>query len=409
MDEASKDQIEILKDKLITLEKEIAKKNEQLLEYQKKINEYDYILDQIPANIFWKDKNLKYLGCNEPVIFSLGLNSKLDIINKDDSNEKLPWSHQSDVLKTNDLKVMSSGESIEFEETLNFANGIQTYLNIKTPLKDINGKIYGVIGVAIDITDRKELEEEVKHKNEELRQKDLIKTQFIENFSHDVKIPINALVGRTQLLKLIGQKEKNEKLIEVATDTENSAMVLDALFKQMQNIIIHEQFDNKIYNTTFNLFNLIDKEIEIIKASVPNYKSINIDFYPKEDELSIRVNTDYYKLSQIIRNLLSNAIKYTDEGNIDIQTEIIEENSKQVIFNFKVSDTGIGIDKAYQDNIFELFNRAGITSHDSNRHGMGIGLYIVKNNINILGGSVSFESYLGQGSKFFINIPLETV
>ena len=90
-------------------------------------------------------------------------------------------------------------------------------------------------------------------------------------------------------------------------------MVLNTLFNQMQDIIIHEQFDNNIYNTKFNLFGLVEKEVKIIKASVPSNKNINIDFYPKEDELSIRVNTDYYKLSQIIRNLLSNSYKFVKD------------------------------------------------------------------------------------------------
>ena len=393
-DEANKDQIEILKNEIKNLKKEIS-------ESQKKINEYDYILDNIPANVFWKSFDGKFLGCNKQVLNRAGLENKNDIIGSNDFNSQLPWSGEANIIRKNDIAIMNSGKSIQFEETLNFANGIQTYLNIKTPLKDINGKIYGVIGVAIDITDRKELEEELK-------QKDVIKTQFIENFSHDVKVPINALVGRTQLLKLIGQKEKNEKFIKAATDTENSAMVLNTLFTQMKEIVIHEHFDNNIYNTTFNLFGLIEKEIKIAKASIPNHKKINIDFHSKED-LSFKVNTDYYKLSQIIRNLFSNAIKFTDEGNISIETNVIRNSDNQINFKFIIADTGIGIDKAYQDNIFELFNRACITSHDNNRHGMGIGLYIVKNNIDILGGRISFESYIGQGSRFSIEIPLHEV
>ena len=186
---------------------------------------------------------------------------------------------------------MQECKTLEIEEEFITSNNrVTTNLSRKSPLIDEQGKACGIIGISVDITDRKELEEEIKHKNEELKKKDAIKTQFIENFSHDVKVPINALVGRTQLLKLIGQKEKNEKFIEVATDAENSAMVLNTLFKQMQNIIVHEQFDNKIYSTTFNLFSLVNEEIEIAKASIPSNKKINIHLsVSKEDELSIRV------------------------------------------------------------------------------------------------------------------------
>ena len=366
------------------------------------------ILDTIDANIYWKNTQGEYLGMNKSNAAALNLNCAQEAIGKTEL-ELLKDQPLAQSILDNDLEVIKSNTTTTYEENYPINdNQIGTYLAKKRTLFDEQKNRIGLVGVSVNITDIKKLEKEVRDKNKELKKKNTIKTQFIENFSHDVKVPINALVGRTQLLKLIGQKEKNEKLIEVTTAVENSAMILNTLFSQMQDIIIHEQFDNNVYNTTFNLFSLIKKEIEIVKASVPNHKDINIHFSASED-LSIDVYTDHYKLSQIIRNLLSNAIKYTDKGNIDIKTGVIEENSKQIIFNFKVSDTGIGIHKVHQDNIFELFNRADITSHDTNRHGMGIGLYIVKNNINILGGSISYESYLGQGSKFFVDIPLKTV
>ena len=409
MADISKIEIEDLKNKIIKLEKEIAKKDEQLLEYQKKINEYDYILDQIETSIYWKDKEGKLLGCNDYVVKISGKRSKNEIIGKNDSNIDFAWSKEAVDIQANDKEVMQGRKTLKFDESFVTANyGLRIYISKKSPLINAQNKVYGVVGIGLDITERIEMENKIEQQNKELNKKDEIKTEFIENFSHDVKVPINALVGRTQLLKLIGQKEKNEKFIEVATDTENSAMVLDTLFKQMRNIIIHEQFDNKIYSTNFNLSNLIEKEIEIAKASIPTNKKIDIHFVAPEN-LSIDINSDHYKLSQIVRNLLSNAIKYTDEGNIDLETEVIKKNYDQITFKFTVSDTGIGIDEAFQDNIFELFNRANITSHNNNRHGMGIGLYIVKNNINLLGGNINFESYVGQGSRFSIEIPLHKV
>ena len=390
---------------LVGVSVDITKNKKLALLSQNQQLQFQQILDSIDVNIYWKDMKGRFLGINKKQLSVFKGLSYKDVVGKLSSEIAQSEKFAENIYK-NDLQVIKSGKSISFEEEY-IVDGKNEgiYFSTKSPLKDKSGKIVGLVGIGVDITDRKQMQNKIEEQNKELKKKDVIKTQFIENFSHDVKVPINALVGRTQLLKLIGQKEKNEKLIEVATDTENSAMVLDILFKQMQNIIIHEQFDTKIYNTTFNLFSLIDKEIEIAKASISSNKKINIHLSVSED-LSIDVYTDHYKLSQIIRNLLSNAIKYTDEGNIDIQTEIIEENSKQVIFNFKVSDTGIGIHKAHQDNIFELFNRANITSHNNNRHGMGIGLYIVKNNVDLLGGNINFESHVGQGSRFLIEIPL---
>ena len=365
------------------------------------------IIDNVDALIYWKDEGGRYLGCNKSLLSTYGLNDISKILGKKD--EEIINEDLASKLRENDYLVMQTKKSIDREEQLELEPGnLIDLLAKKSPLIDNNGNIKGIIGVSIDITDRKKLEEKIKHKNEELKKKDKIKTEFIENFSHDVKVPINALVGRTQLLKIISAKDKNEKLAKVAKDVEDSSMILNTLFSQMRDIVIHEQFDNKLYNTKFNLSSLIEKEIEIAKASVPNHKNINIDFH-SEDDLSFKVNTDHYKLSQIVRNLLSNAIKFTDEGNVSVETETIRNTDNQVSFKLIVADTGIGIDEAHQNNIFELFNRANITSHNNNRHGMGLGLYIVKNNLNILGGSISFESYLGQGSNFSVKIPLETV
>ena len=150
---------------------------------------------------------------------------------------------------------------------------------------------------------------------------------------------------------------------------------------------------------------LVEKEFEIAESSISPDKRITIDLTTNKD-LDVKICSDNYKLSQVMRNLLSNAVKYTDDGNINIKAEVIEKRSNQVSFKFTVSDTGIGIDKLYQKNIFEKFNRGSITSHNNNRHGMGVGLHIVKDNVEILGGDIDFESHLGQGSRFWVEISL---
>jgi len=371
----------------------------KISELQKEIFMLRKILDTIDANIYWKDINGKYLGMNKNNVEALQINNIEKAIGKTEIDLLDDTAIAKSVLE-NDLKVIKNKATKVYEEQYPMKNYKMGFcLSTKSVLIDNQNEIIGLVGVSVDITDRKKLEEEVK-------QKDALKTQFIENFSHDIKVPINALVGRTQLLKLIGYRAKNEDLIEAAEGTENSAMVLDTLFTQMKDIVVHEQFEKKPYNTRFNLLDIIKSEIDVAKGSILPNKKIDFNF-SLSDDLSIEVNSDNCKLSQIIRNLLSNAVKYTDEGSINIDAEIVKQTDNQIDFKFTVTDTGIGINQDYQESIFEKFNRADITSHDHNRHGMGVGLYIIKNNLNMLGGNINFESHPGQGSKFTIEVALD--
>ena len=402
-----KNQLKEANEKLQSSINKVKLLQEEIMEDKDNLDRFQKVIDCLDTNIYWKNEKGVYIGCNIKIAELSNVKSVNDVIGKTDYD--LSSREVADELRENDELVIETRTSVDKEEQLVLQSGkVIDLLAKKSPLIDSNGDVKGVIGVSIDITDRKKLEDKIKQKNEELKKKDEVKNQFIENFGHDIKVPINALVGRTQLLKLIGSKEKNEKLINASEAVENSTMVLDTLFTQMKEIIIHEQFDSQIYNTEFNLLQLVKKEFEIAESSISPNKHITIDLTTNKD-LDVKICSDNYKLSQVMRNLLSNAVKYTDDGNINIKAEVFEKRLNQVSFKFMVSDTGIGIDKLYQKNIFDNFNRGGITSHNNNRHGMGVGLHIVKDNVEILGGDIDFESHLGQGSKFYLNLTLEAV
>lgn len=401
MNQTNNSKIKALEDKIKQLENE----NEK---FRGEIYNYIYILDQLDASIFWKNLKGEYIGCNKYVVKMSGKNSKSDIIGRNDSDFNLPWSSESRDIIKNDFKIISSGRSIEIEETLNCSNGLRTYLNIKKPIKNLKGEINGILGIALDITDRKKLQKKIENQNKQLKKKDKVKKEFIDDFSHDIKVPINALVGRTQLLKILSARSKNDKFVKVSDDIERSCLALDMLFTQMRQIVMHEQFDNKKYYSEFNLLQLVQQEFEIAESSMLPEKFVTIDLTTNKD-LDIRVSTDNYKLAQIMRNLLSNAVKYTEQGNINVKGLATKTNDDYIYFEFAVVDTGIGIDDLYKKYIFEKFNRGGIASHYNNKQGMGVGLHMVKNNVDILGGELNFKSFVGRGSEFWVGITLEIV
>lgn len=126
------------------------------------------IINLLPIRVFWKDKNLRYLGCNEVFAKDAGKNSPEDLIGKDDF--QMGWKEQADLYRADDMRVINSGvPKLNYEEPQTTPTGEKIWLNTnKVPLKNDAGKIYGILGTYADITERKKVEEELKQKNEEL-------------------------------------------------------------------------------------------------------------------------------------------------------------------------------------------------------------------------------------------------
>ncbi|OIN84955.1 PAS domain-containing sensor histidine kinase [Francisella sp. TX07-6608] len=357
------------------------------------------VIDSIDANIYWKSVDGKFLGMNKKnlALIDSGLKHE-DIIGKGgfdfDSSKQY-----EDKIHENDLEVIKSQKTLVVEEeyisTKKNKNSI--LLSTKSCLFNEKKEVIGLVGVSLDITKMKVLENQIKAQNE-------VKKHFIQNLTYNIQAPLKSLIKRIELLELINEEFGDKKISKIAKDIKKSSHVLENIYIQMREILNFQISHPKTsYNTVFRLDALIQNELEIAESLLKLDNNVNIHFV-KHDNLCIEVYSDYYKLSQILRNLLSNAIKYTDRGNIWINTKINKINN---IINFKLSivDTGIGICENNLNNIFNLFNKDQVILNQ-NYYGIGIGLYIVKNNLNILNGKIQVESVLGQGSSFTIKIPL---
>ena len=373
------------------LSQELKLENKKRKEYEKELRNYlDVSVDLksitnidgyiIKANSSWEN----ILGWNE---------------------EELKAMHYSDFIHPDDISIL---------EKLYNSNYITEEINhiiIRCLCKDNNYKWIELsikyikeknafISTGIDITKRKEIEEE-KQKLEEAIQLESIRNEFFGNISHEFKTPLNIILGIVQLIdKNIDSDNitKENLLRHVNIMRQNSYRLL----RLVNNLIDISRIDIGYYNLQSSNYNIV-KVIEDITLSIAEYikhKKINLLFNTDFKEIILACDPD--KIERVMLNLLSNAIKYTDDGG-SIQVSLNKVNNDVII---SVKDSGVGIPKDKLELIFDRFGQAN--SILSRRcEGSGIGLSIVKSIVQMHGGKIEVFSEVGKGTEFVFNIPIK--
>ena len=230
------------------------------------------------------------------------------------------------------------------------------------------------------------------------------KSSFLANMSHDIRTPMNAIIGMTSLIKHdAGDKGK---VIEYANKIDISSQHLLGIINDVLDMSKIEAGKTTFKYTDFSILDFI-QELNVIFRSQTDEKNQTFTII-KEDIQHERVNGDQVHLMQIFSNLLSNAIKYTQEGGeIQLLIEECESNSSiYAKYRFLVSDNGVGMSADFKNTIFDAFTRAE-SSLTNKIQGTGLGMAITKNLVEAMGGTIDVESELGQGSCFEILMDLK--
>lgn len=264
-------------------------------------------------------------------------------------------------------------------------------------LKQSNGE-FSYIGDLFEENNNQKLELiSAKIKAEE---SDRLKSSFLANLSHEIRTPMNAINGFTDLIinTEINETEKLEYLNVIEKSGKNLVSIIDDLI-EMSKIDSNQVTPNY---TLVNLESCVSELYETVKVTIPN-KEIDFVLVKSSKPAEFNIITDDIKLKQVIINLLTNAIKFTDSGVVCFGYEIDEKDS---MVHFTVKDTGLGIDEQEHKNIFDRFKR--VDSDVSIKvGGLGLGLAISKAYVELLGGTITLESKVGQGSTFYFSIPLK--
>jgi signal transduction histidine kinase/CheY-like chemotaxis protein len=227
-----------------------------------------------------------------------------------------------------------------------------------------------------------------------------LKSAFIANLSHEIRSPMNAIIGFAELMN--SKKLTNSEIKEFTSIIILKSNELLHLINDILDISKLESNTTTLYYETVSLNDLLSELNLVFKKRIEQSMKDHLILECMRAPENLVLTTDLTKFKQIFNNLLENAIKFTDSGKI--QFGYLEHNYKQLICF--VRDTGIGIDAKYHDTIFEIFRQA---KNELNRNfgGTGLGLAICKGNANLLGGDISVESEEGKGSIFTFSINFE--
>jgi signal transduction histidine kinase len=233
--------------------------------------------------------------------------------------------------------------------------------------------------------------------NDKLAEASKLKSRFLANVNHELRTPLSSIIGYARLLRRETEKQISPVQVENLEDLLRNAERLLALIDSLLDFARIEAGKVELKLEAVEIDQLIREAAASLEPML-NANSVRIvrDISPDIPSL----NTDREKLREVILNLLGNAVKFTDHGEIKISA--VQQNGD---FRVAVADTGIGIDQADMNRIFEEFDRGKLTSAAGYR-GTGLGLAIVKRLVNLLGGSIAVESVAGKGSTFTVTLPV---
>lgn len=258
-----------------------------------------------------------------------------------------------------------------------------------------NGVVVGTISFGLDISDRKKFEQELIESKNKAEQSDKMKLEFLANMSHDLRTPMNSIIGFSDLLKSnnLTKHEKHDYLNTII----NNGKFLMALIDDIIDISKIDAGNLKIENNEFEINKLME---DLRSTYFKQIKDKKLDIIIDIDvNKNIIINTDKYRLKQVMMNLIGNAIKFTQDGYVKFGYKVI--NSRQL--EVYVEDTGIGIERQYQKVIFERFKQIG---KNNKFKGAGLGLSITKSLVELLGfKEIRLISELEKGSKFYFYVP----
>jgi PAS domain S-box-containing protein len=262
-----------------------------------------------------------------------------------------------------------------------------------------SGEMMYLVSVGVDITLQKEAEETLKHAKEQAEAASRAKSSFVANMSHEVRTPMNAVLGLTRLVLDSELAPQQRDYLEKVQDAST------ALLSILNDILDYSKIEAgklRLESIDYALDGVLRNVVGLFSAKAEE-KHIEI-YYRVAENVPAILSGDALRLSQVLNNLVGNAIKFTDQGKVGVYVERHSDVQGKSELIFSVQDTGIGMTSEQSNRLFHSFTQAD-DSTTRKYGGTGLGLTISKQLIELMGGGIGVESEFGKGSRFFFSIP----
>ncbi len=382
------------------------------------------VLDTIPLRVFWKDRDSRYLGCNLAFDRDLAL-TPAQVAGKTDAD--LSFVVNADCYRAEDAQIVSTQTPrLSYEERRSTSYDGKIYARTsKVPLTNADGAVIGLLGCYEDISDLKQVEASLRQLNAELEQRVRERTcelqqaveiseaasrskgTFLANMSHELRTPLNAILGFSQLLACDETLSYDSR--EAIDIINRSGEHLLSLINDILEMTKIEAGQVSLNVASFDIDDLLASLVDIFDFRARN-KGLRL-VMDRHPSLPRHLRADELKLRQVLINLVGNAIKFTHQGQVTVQVAPAYPVAQApglddtLPLTFRVSDTGIGIALVDQNQLFEPFMQ--VSQGADGLGGTGLGLTISHQFVAMLGGDITVESQLGQGTQFAFTVPVQ--
>ncbi|MBL4798501.1 MAG: response regulator [Oleispira sp.] len=378
-------------------EQQLALDNQQSNQLQSR--RYQELVEHAPVCIHEIDQQGKLVKMNPAGLEMLGLTLESEVVN----TPYLDFVGDANLGRIQGLMqaALKGHQASRFQFTVNTPAGDKTFESNFIPMPDPQGNISKLMGVTRDITLEQQSESHLIKAIEVAEHENLAKSKFMANISHELRTPINGILGASQILayeKLTADQAEFVDIIHSSSDILlqliNDLLDISSLEVGKNRLMLKEVDLPTLMKNIFNMF-----RIETRQKSL-SYEINGLDLLPTSAYI------DGLRVTQVLQNVIGNAIKFTDQGRviINLKTKPISANS--FVFIAEIIDTGLGIPVSQQQEIFRSFTQLDMDI-SKRKKGSGLGLSICQKLCQLMSGSINVESHPGKGSTFTIELPLQ--
>ncbi|MCB0062429.1 MAG: PAS domain S-box protein, partial [Caldilineaceae bacterium] len=353
------------------------------------------VIAAMPNPLYIYDDAFRFIQVNDAACQFLG-HPAADIIGKTnyDILPKAVAERYELLLK----EAFASGELREMEERFPTPDGGTRTLMTRSDVMVLPSGQKVLIGTVTDITELKETEDRLREAKEAAELANKAKSTFLSSMTHELRTPMNGVLGMTSLLLDTPLTEEQLTLVDTIRASG------DALLTVINQILDFSKIEAdklELEEVTFDLQPMIEETLDLV-APQATEKGLMLAYF-LEGNVPLRMNQDVGRLRQILTNLVSNAVKFTEQGEVTITVSARPCDNRLTELRFKVHDTGMGIAPDRIDTLFQSFNQVDV-SITRRYGGTGLGLAISKRLAEAMGGTMWVESTVGQGTTFYFTI-----